>query len=174
MAGTFLAAGWLVSTPAAATGARGAIRACDTNSKNCSYNVSRDGSVDIQVTQSDGKKDWVSCPTKGDCVCMTCRTTGKGGQIDPSHVLAASSSKARVTTGTATTDKTVRDHRGANGAPQGGVSVGQGKSKTPKRIAQSSGPLGGPKNKGGYGGLNGSGDKGNAGGPTIRDHRKGK
>jgi hypothetical protein len=24
----------------------------------------------------------------------------------------------------------------------------------------------------GYGGLNDSGDKGNAGGPTIRDHRK--
>ena len=42
-------------------------------------------------------------------------TLGLGA--DPSHVLAASSSKARVTTGTATTDKTVRDHRGANGAP---------------------------------------------------------
>jgi hypothetical protein len=98
--------------------------------------------------------------------------TGKGGKVDPAPVLNASSSKTLATTGTTATDETVRDHRGSNGAPQGGVSVDHGKSKTPQRIAQVPGPLGGPKNKGGYGGLNGSGDKGNAGGPTIRDHRK--
>jgi hypothetical protein len=104
---------------------------------------------------------------------LTCRTTqGKGGKVDPAHVLIASSPKALVTTGTTATDKTVRDHRGSNGVPQGGVSVDRGKSKTPQRIAQVPGPLGGPKYKGGYGGLNGSGDKGNAAGPTIRDHRK--
>jgi hypothetical protein len=95
-----------------------------------------------------------------------------GWPLDPAHVLNASSPKTPATTGTPATDKTVRDHRGSNGAPQGGVSVHHGKSKTPQRIAQVPGPLGGPKNKGGYGGLNGSGDKGGADGPTIRDHRK--
>jgi hypothetical protein len=69
--------------------------------------------------------------------------------------------------------KNTRDHRGAGGAPQGGVSVGQGKSKT-RTVVQASGPLGGPKHKGGFGGLTGSGEKGHSGGATVRDHRKGK
>jgi hypothetical protein len=69
--------------------------------------------------------------------------------------------------------KNTRDHRGASGAPQGGVSVGQGKSKT-RTVVQPSGPLGGPKHKGGFSGLTGSGEKGHSGGATVRDHRKGK
>jgi len=168
LAGAFLAVASLLSTPAAATDGRGAIRACDTNAKNCSYTVDNVGGVDIQVKQSDGHTDYVSCPPKGECACLTCRTTtGKGGKVDPAHVLNASSPKTGATTGTATAGKTVRDHRGANGAPEGGVTVNGKKTK----VVQSTAPLGGPKNKGGYGGLNGSGDKGNAGGPTIRDHR---
>jgi hypothetical protein len=155
LAGVFFAGVSIVSTPAAATDGRGAIRGCDANPR-CSFTVNRDGSVDIQVTQSDGKKDYVSCPAKGECDCVTCRTTkGKGGKVDPAHVLNASSPKTGATTGTASAAKTVRDHRGTSGA----------------KVAQDPGPLGGPKNKGGYGGLNGSGDKGTAGGPTIRDHR---
>jgi hypothetical protein len=69
--------------------------------------------------------------------------------------------------------KNTRDHRGTSGAPQGGVSVGAGKSKT-RTVVQPSGALGGPKHKGGFSGLTGSGDKGHASGATVRDHRKGK
>src|SRR4249919_63367 len=39
-----------------------------------------------------------------------------------------------------------RDHRGANGAPEGGVTVNGKKAQG----VQSSAPLGGPKNKGGF------------------------
>ena len=61
-----------------------------------------------------------------------------------------------------------RDHRGANGAPEGGVTVNGKKAQG----VQSSAPLGGPKNKGGFDGPNSSDSKGGgSGGPTIRDHR---
>jgi hypothetical protein len=63
---------------------------------------------------------------------------------------------------------TVRDHRGANGAPQGGVTVnGQAVTVTPAP------KLGGPKYKGGYYGLTGT-DYGKGKpttGVTVRDHR---
>jgi uncharacterized protein with beta-barrel porin domain len=88
----------------------------------------------------------------------------------PASTTDAAESKASKTTD----GKTVRDHRGSNGAAQGGVTVGQGKTKRPTRVTQSPGPLGGPKNKQGFAGLNGSGEKGHSGGPTIRDHRNGK
>jgi hypothetical protein len=88
--GAFLAASFLLSTPAAATDARGALKACDKN-PNCRPNTNDDGSVDLFITQVDGKKDWVSCPPRGACECMTCpRTQGKGGKIDPARVLNAS------------------------------------------------------------------------------------
>jgi len=67
---------------------------------------------------------------------------------------------------------TVRDHRGANGAPEGGVTVKGAKAKVGP-----AGTLGCPKCKGGFGGLNGSGngDKGSdSAGVTILDHRKAK
>ena len=60
-----------------------------------------------------------------------------------------------------------RDHRGANGAPEGGVTV----NGTKAQEVQPSTPLGGPKNKGGFNGLNSSDSKGGGSGPTIRDHR---
>jgi hypothetical protein len=60
-----------------------------------------------------------------------------------------------------------RDHRGANGAPEGGVTVNDKKAQG----VQSSTPLGGPKNKGSFDALNNSGSKGGGSGPTIRDHR---
>ena len=63
-----------------------------------------------------------------------------------------------------------RDHRGANGAPEGGISVNGAKAQG----TQPSTPLGGPKNKDGFNGLSGSGgagSKGGGSGPTIRDHR---
>jgi hypothetical protein len=65
--------------------------------------------------------------------------------------------------------ETVRDHRGANGDPEGGVTVNGAKATVgpaPK--------LGCEKCKGGFGGLSGSdnSDKGSGNtGVTIRDHR---
>ena len=71
----------------------------------------------------------------------------------------------------AVADNTSRDHRGANGTPEGGVAVNGAKAKG----TQPSTPLGGPKNNDGFNGLNGSGSgsgsKGGGSGPTIRDHR---
>jgi hypothetical protein len=94
-------------------------------------------------------------------------------QIDPARVLNASPATTRATTGIAIAGMTVRDHRGTRGAPQGGVTVDHGKSKT-KTVIHATGPLGGPKNKSGYAGLSGnnSGKGSNANGPTVRDHRK--
>jgi hypothetical protein len=91
LAGAFLAAASILSTPAAATDARGAIKACDKNSQNCSYNVDSSGAVDSFVTQADVTKDYVSCPPKGDCTCMSCRTTT--GKVAPTEVLNASQPK---------------------------------------------------------------------------------
>jgi hypothetical protein len=89
----FLAATFLLSTPAAATDARGALRACDKN-PNCKPRTNDDGSVDLFVKQVDGKEDWVSCPPRGACECMSCpRTQGKGGKVDPARVLNASSTR---------------------------------------------------------------------------------
>lgn len=164
---TLVAATSILSTPAAATDGRGAIRACDGNAKNCTFTVDAAGGVDLQIKQSDGTTSNVSCPPKGACVCVTCKTTGgrKGGKIDPIKVINASSPKTPAKTGT-----TTRDHRGAKGAAEGGVTV-NGKKTT---VGQGQAPkLGGPKNKGGYAGLGGSGsEKGQSGGVTVRDHRK--
>ena len=65
----------------------------------------------------------------------------------------------------ASAETVVRDHRGPNGAPQGGVTGGR-----PSKIAP--GPIGGPKWKGGYEQLGATGEKGAESGVTVRDHRK--
>ena len=81
---------------------------------------------------------------------------------------------ASICPAAAQTNPVVRDHRGTMGSPQGGVSVEQGKSKKRPKVVGAHGPLGGPKNKGGFAGTQGSGGKGGTDtGPTIRDHRKG-
>jgi hypothetical protein len=72
--------------------------------------------------------------------------------------------------GTALAGETTRDHRGPDGAPQGGVTV-NGQSTQ----VGSPGQLGCPKCKGGFGSLSGDGDSSGKGsgdtGVTVRDHR---
>lgn len=65
---------------------------------------------------------------------------------------------------TAGAGETVRDHRGANEAPQGGVTV----NGQPAKVTAAP-ELGGPKYKG-FRGLTGVGGKGPRG-ATVRDHR---
>lgn len=71
-----------------------------------------------------------------------------------------------ATTDIALAETVKRDHRGSSGAPQGGVTV-NGK---PAKVIQAP-KIGGPKWKGGYDKLGGSGEKGAKSGVTVRDHR---
>ena len=61
---------------------------------------------------------------------------------------------------------TSRDHRGADGAPSGGVTVNGKKAKVAPTPT-----IGGPKWKGGYDTLGADGEKGHKSGVTVRDHR---
>jgi hypothetical protein len=62
-----------------------------------------------------------------------------------------------------------RDHRGANGASSGGVTVNGQKAKVSPHPQPK---IGGPKWKGGYDALSkASGKRGAASGVTVRDHR---
>ena len=67
-------------------------------------------------------------------------------------------------TQTAMAEDTVRDHRGANGAAQGGVTV-NGKPVKPVKVTPPS--LGGPKDKN----KDKDKNKGSPTGATVRDHR---
>ena len=61
---------------------------------------------------------------------------------------------------TAAAENTKRDHRGQDGAPQGGVTVGGQPAKIYRKDAN-------PKDKPPSGGC----EKGDCSGPTVRDHR---
>ena len=72
-------------------------------------------------------------------------------------VLAVAEVASLAATQSAIAGNAVRDHRGANGAPQGGVTVNGARAKVvpvPKPIK--------PR---------GSCEKGRCAGPTVRDHR---
>ena len=152
---TLVAATSILSTPASATDKAGALKACGQN-RNCGISGGSHGWVDLHIVQADGHTDYVTCPPKGACDCISCKTAGggKGGKITPIKVITASSPKTPAKTGT-----TTRDHRGTTGAAEGGVTV-NGKKTT---VGQAPKP-GNPKGKEGFAGV--------GAGATVRDHRK--
>ncbi len=91
-----------------------------------------------------------------------CRITTISALLTSAVLIVAAGSAFPIDLASAET--VVRDHRGPDGAPQGGVTGGK-PSTVPGR-------LGGPKWKGGYDQLGGTGEKGAKSGVTVRDHRK--
>lgn len=65
-----------LTTPAAATDARGAISLCDARGPDCSYGVHEDGGVTL-VVNNGGKQTVIECPLQGNCSVLG-RKGGKG------------------------------------------------------------------------------------------------
>jgi hypothetical protein len=71
-----------LTTPAAATDKDQALKLCAAN-RNCGILPNRQGDkgLDLQIVQSDGTVDTVSCPSKGPCTVVHRPKDGKGRTI---------------------------------------------------------------------------------------------
>ena len=65
------------SAPAMATDQAGAIKLCAANPQ-CGL-VRSVGGVNLWVDYANGGKNEIWCPDQGECVCVSCDSTGKPG-----------------------------------------------------------------------------------------------